>query len=274
GGDANADVDELKAESKEAAGDGLHKGQETVKVGLAEEQEGQKKLKLVDTGKDVRKNKVAELKPQYHAPPTKRDTLAFDGDTRRKREAPAETQPLAKKPAPAKSYVEVGSTDRAPKDLERSMADDKVAAGDAPATGAAAGPSNGAPGNARAGTATAASNSVAKPAQNAPVVAAAPAAPEPPPPPAATTTKTASRPDPNLAWAKDTHARVTALVKEGKCQAAAPLAIAIRNRTPDYYNSYVATDRELKPCMPYITDATEHSERSSPKAAAKATDTK
>jgi hypothetical protein len=160
------------------------------------------------------------------------------------------------------------------------MADDKVATTDAPTTGAAAGPTNGAPGgNARAGTASVASNSVAKPPtqhapQNAPIVAAAPAAPEPPPaPPAAT--KTASRPDTNLAWAKDTHARVTALVKEGKCQAAAPLAIAIRNRTPDYYNSYVATDRELKPCMPYITDATEHSERSSPKAAAKkATDTK
>jgi hypothetical protein len=278
GGDANADVDELKAETKEAAGDALHKGQVTVAVGLAEEQEGQNRLQ--DTSKDVRKNKVAQLEPKYHATPTtpptkptattKRDQIAFDGDAGGKHEAPAETQQPAKK-APAKSYVEVGSTDRTPKDFERGMADDKVATSDAPATGAAAGPSNGAPGNAR--SSTAASNTVAKPAQNAPVVAASPAAPEPPPPPAANT-KTASRPDPNLAWAKDTHARVTALVKEGKCQAAAPLAIAIRNRTPDYYNSYVATDRELKPCMPYITDATEHSERSSPKAAAKATDTK
>jgi len=273
GGDANANVDEFKAEGKEAtAADGLHKGQDTVAVGLAEEQE----KKLLDTGKDVvRRNKVAELKPQYHATPTKppttkRDELAFDHDAGKREVAPTESP--AKKPAPAKSYVEVGHTDRAPKDFERGMADDKVATEESPATGGAAGPSNGAPGNARAGTATVASNSVAKPAQNAPVVAAAPAAP--PPPPAATTTKTASRPDPNLAWAKDTHARVTALVKDGKCQAAAPLAIAIRNRTPDYYNSYVATDRELKPCMPYITDATEHSERSSPKAAAKATDTK
>jgi hypothetical protein len=266
-------------EAKEAAaGEGQKaKGQDTVAVGLAEEQ-GQKKLEDVkETGKDVRKQKVAELKTQSHtsvATP-KRDELAFDGDAGGKRETPAEVQQApAKKPAPAKPYVEVGSNDRAPKDFERSLADDKVAASDAPATGAAAGPSsgNGAPGNTRAGTATVASNTVAKPpAQNAPAVSAAPAAPEPPPPPAATK---ATRPDTNLAWAKDTHARVTALVKEGKCQAAAPLAIAIRNRTPDYYNSYVATDRELKPCMPYITDATEHSERSSPKAAAKATDTK
>ena len=109
------------------------------------------------------------------------------------------------------------------------------------------------------------------PAQAQPQAPVAAATPEPPPP--ATTSKV-GHVDTNLAWAKDTHARVTALVKEGKCQAAAPLAIAIRNRTPDYYNSYVATDRELKPCMPYITDATEHSERTSPKAAAKASDTK
>jgi len=272
GGNANTDEPEAK---EAAAGEGRHKGQDTVAVRLAEEQ-GQKKL---DDVQDLRKNKAAELKPQFHtsAPPKppKRDELAFDGAGGKSEvPAPAEAQSPAKqspakKPA-SKPYVEVGSTDRAPKDFERGMADDKVAAGDAPTTGTAAGPSNGAPGNARAG-ASVASNTVAKPAQNAPIVAATPAAPEPPPPPAATKT---ARPDTNLAWAKDTHARVTALVKEGKCQAAAPLAIAIRNRTPDYYNSYVATDRELKPCMPYITDATEHSERSSPKAAAKATDSK
>ena len=270
--DANANVDEPE---KESAVGGVRKGEETVAVGLAEENQ----KKLADPGTDRFKTKVSALKPQSHASatpqkPMKRDEIAFDGDSGGKHEAPAEMQqPPAKKPAPTKPYVEVGSTDRAPKDFERGMADDKVAAPDAPATGAAAGaagPSNGAPGNARAGNSVA-SSSVARPAQNAPIVAAAPE-PQPPPPPAAT--KTASRPDPNLAWAKDTHARVTALVKEGKCQAAAPLAIAIRNRTPDYYSSYVATDRELKPCMPYITDAAEHSERSSPKAAAKATDTK
>ncbi|MEO8843702.1 MAG: hypothetical protein ABI591_29345 [Kofleriaceae bacterium] len=248
-------------DGKEAtAGDGRHKGQgqDTVAVALAEEQV-QKKLE--DTGKDVRKNKV-ESKPQFHTSP-KRDELAFGGAGGGRYEATPDEMPApANKPAATRPYVEVGSTERGPKDLERGMADDKVAA-EAPATGAAAGP-NGSPGNSRASSATVSSNGVAKPAQ----IAAAPATPEPP-----ATTKSATRPDTNLAWAKDTHARVTALVKEGKCQAAAPLAIAIRNRTPDYYNSYVATDRELKPCMPYITDATEHSERSAPKAA-KATDTK
>lgn len=257
GGNAETTTaDPAKADGKEQAAAGeLRKGTDSVTVALADEQS---QKKLAETGK----NKVA--KPRSQAT-SNRDELAFgDGDVSGGVATPIETQTPTKKPAPARPYVEIGHNDRAPKDFDRGNVDDKVAADEPITTGAAASPSNGAPGSSRASGATVASNP-------RPAPAAAPTAPEPPPPP--TTSTAASRPDTNLAWAKDTHARVTALVKEGKCQAAAPLAIAIRNRTPDYYNSHVATDRELKPCMPYITDATEHSERSAPKAA-KATDTK
>jgi hypothetical protein len=97
---------------------------------------------------------------------------------------------------------------------------------------------------------------------------------EPPTPTAAHKT---AKPDSNLAWAKDQHARVTALVKDGKCQDAGPVAASIRSRDPDYYNSYVATDRALKQCMQYVNAA---ADREAEKAAAvkakraTATDTK
>ena len=43
-------------------------------------------------------------------------------------------------------------------------------------------------------------------------------------------------------------------MKTGNCHEAAPLAVAIKSRDPDYYNSFVATDRALKPCMQYMIE--------------------
>ncbi len=110
------------------------------------------------------------------------------------------------------------------------------------------------------------------------------AAPPPPPPPpvqqsakAATASKAddAKPLDSNFAWAKDQHARVVALVKAGKCQDAAPLVSAIRGRDPDYYNSFVASDRALKPCMQYIQAAADReAEKQLPAKAPVTTDTK
>ena len=78
-----------------------------------------------------------------------------------------------------------------------------------------------------------------------------------------------------FAWAKDQHDRIIQLVRANKCADAAPLAVNIRNRAPDYYNSYVATDRTIKQCMPYINDAAEKdAERSQKSKPAKRVDTR
>lgn len=76
----------------------------------------------------------------------------------------------------------------------------------------------------------------------------------PPPPQGQAPAPVSKAPDSNFAWAKDQHARVAALVKTGNCHEAAPLAVAIKSRDPDYYNSFVATDRALKPCMQYMIE--------------------
>jgi hypothetical protein len=72
-------------------------------------------------------------------------------------------------------------------------------------------------------------------------------------------------------WARDQHQRVASLVRSGRCEDAAPLAVEIKTRAPDYYNSYVASDRALKQCMQYIASAVEKQEATRAKAdAAKA----
>lgn len=78
--------------------------------------------------------------------------------------------------------------------------------------------------------------------------APAPDAKAPAPKPAAT--------DPSLlAWAKDQHQRAIALVGNNNCRDAAALAAQIAARANDYYNQYVANDRQLKACVAYINDA-------------------
>jgi hypothetical protein len=58
-----------------------------------------------------------------------------------------------------------------------------------------------------------------------------------------------------LAWAKEQHARVTALVRAGNCVDAGPIAASIASAAPDYYAQFVATDRAIQQCKPYINDA-------------------
>ena len=84
------------------------------------------------------------------------------------------------------------------------------------------------------------------------------------PPPVQVPAPAAKAPDSNFAWAKDQHARVAALVKAGNCQEAAPLGVAIKSRDPEYYNSFVATDRALKPCMQYMTEAADREAEKKP----------
>lgn len=202
----------------------------------------------LDEGEGQAKTRVATDPSATGKPHRAKGELAFADGAKKGGEAKA---------APAKqdSYVEVPSADRrAPKDLAQDKADDVVAQ----APGAEAAPM--------------------APASSTGMVlggAAAPAPAPPPPPPAATEktmapakTVTKESSPTELAWAKDQHARITALVKDGKCQEAAPLARAIRNRTPSYFSSYVATDRELKACMPYIQDTSANP----PKAAADRTE--
>jgi hypothetical protein len=93
-----------------------------------------------------------------------------------------------------------------------------------------------------------------------------PASPPPPPPPArndAAKDKAAvvkgqleeNRRDnasSELAWARDTHARVISQVRAGKCPDAARLALSLSQQAPAYYEANVLHDRELKDCVVYI----------------------
>ncbi|MFT3696464.1 MAG: hypothetical protein QM831_25210 [Kofleriaceae bacterium] len=183
--------------------------------------------------------------------------LAFGNDNRKGGDGAADKKEVAvaKKPA---AYVEVQGNRPTPKDLDRADKFDdaeEVAQAPSPKQQRPVQPQPAAPAT------TTATMGMAGGGAQAPT-----AAPPPPPPQEATVTKSTKEAQPSeVAWAKDQHARVTALVKDGKCQEAAPIARAIRNRTPGYFNSYVATDRELKGCMPYIQDTATNS----PKAAEK-----
>ncbi len=192
------------------------------------------------------------------------DQLAFSGG-----KAPASPA----KPA-AKGYVEVPQTQHMPKELDEdkpAARPDDVATTTTGAVVGAPGASRGAASGGGVGggfaTAPPASNRPSTPAPRAPAPRAEPPAePAPPPPPR---TKAS---DATVVWARGQHARIAALVKTGKCGEAAPIAVAIKNRAPDYYNAYVATDRALKPCMQYVNEA---AERESEKASrAKRVDTK
>jgi len=63
-------------------------------------------------------------------------------------------------------------------------------------------------------------------------------------------------------WAQKQRDQVLAFVKSNNCRAAANAAIEIYNRAPEYYAANVATDRLIKPCMPYVNDVRERADRS------------
>lgn len=82
-----------------------------------------------------------------------------------------------------------------------------------------------------------------------------------PPPPAAPAVQAAPSPsaesraaDKNVdAELEKQHAQIVALVNANRCRDAAAVAVAIYNRAPDYYASAIATDRDIKPCLAYVT---------------------
>ena len=167
------------------------------------------------------------------------------------------TTPSPPKPAKKSAYVEVPPQDPQPKELDELAKNDRAEKADKVtdakpdrygAGGGAAGPSS--------------------PTTTTGTVAAAPpavAAAEPPPPPL-------KQAEADAAWAKDQHAKITALVKAGKCGDAVPLAKALSTRAPAYFAANVMTDRELKSCMQYVNDtSTEKAQRyREPAAATKA----
>lgn len=234
---------------------------ESVTVGLDED-------KIAKTG-SAPKQAVAHDRARSEA-------LAFADD------AKAEVAKHAAAPAkaPKGRYIEVPAEAPQPKDLEQEQQDtsgkDVVAKNDRKEATRGAGPSAGAAGG---GFATATTTAPTAPpvanATPAPTVADNRPAAQPPPPPAgeaAPATKVAQKPDSSLAWAKDQHAKIIALVKDGKCSAAVPLAATLKTRAPDYYATNVATDRSLKACMQYVNDST--TEKAAEKKASKATDSR
>jgi hypothetical protein len=203
------------------------------------------------------------------------ETLAFADDA--KREVAKHAAAPAK--APKGRYVEVPKDSPQPKDLDQEAQQDisgkdAIAKNDRKETTRGAGPSAGAAGGGFA-TATTAAPSAPPSANAAPAPTVAdnrPAAPPPPPAGEPVATKATAKPDSSLAWAKEQHAKIIALVKDGKCSAAVPLAANLKTRAPDYYATNVATDRSLKSCMQYVNDST--TEKAAEHKAAKATDSR
>ena len=184
----------------------------------------------------------------------------------------------APKPVPQKGgYLEMHSPDPTPKDMDSAPRGAKAE----PSTETGYGNSNNGVvvGGVVTPTAPGAGGSTTAAApRNQPVA-------PPPAPPALTSVdkpqavadkKAATKEDQSNTWARDTHQRLLGLVKAGKCQDAAPLAVQIKNKAPDYYNSYVVNDRGLKQCMAYISDAAERdaekSQKSRPAKRVEATD--
>jgi hypothetical protein len=88
------------------------------------------------------------------------------------------------------------------------------------------------------------------------------AQPAPPPEPSAGDSEDVSGSSKNetektdpYAAAKSQHRRVVSLVKANKCNDASKLAMQIADNYADYYRQFVATDRKLKACKPYIENA-------------------
>jgi hypothetical protein len=96
-----------------------------------------------------------------------------------------------------------------------------------------------------------------------PVGAVAPAAAAPapaaPPPPAEIAADKAD--GGAVGWAERQRDQVIAYVRANNCRAAAAAAVEIYNRAPDFYASNIATDREVKPCLAYVTSERERVDR-------------
>ena len=196
------------------------------------------RLDDVTTKSEQAADKNVEAKKK--SKPTKPTELAFEGSLA-KEAKPEPPPPVANKPAPkkpaAKSYIEVTTPDRAPKDL------------DPPKTTVAR--TDGAKRDENVGTTTLSTGAAGG--------AGAPSAPTPAPsvaaqPPPAEAEK---QNDPLLAWAKEQHAKVIAQVKAGKCDAAAKIALGIANRASAYYAANVKDDIAIKGCKTYIEDQRE-----------------
>ncbi|HEX3475018.1 MAG TPA: hypothetical protein VHT91_08250 [Kofleriaceae bacterium] len=65
-----------------------------------------------------------------------------------------------------------------------------------------------------------------------------------------------------LEWARKQREQVIAYVNANRCRDAASAAVEIYNRAPDYYNASVATDRQIKPCLAYVTAERDRADRS------------
>ena len=65
-----------------------------------------------------------------------------------------------------------------------------------------------------------------------------------------------------LEWARKQREQVIAFVNANRCRDAASAAVEIYNRAPDFYNANVATDRQIKPCLAYVTTERDRAERS------------
>ena len=65
-----------------------------------------------------------------------------------------------------------------------------------------------------------------------------------------------------LAWARKQRDQVVLLVTANNCDAAADAAMEIYNRAPGYFSSVILTDREVRPCLPYVTRQRDRAERS------------
>jgi len=116
---------------------------------------------------------------------------------------------------------------------------------------------------------------VSQPSTPAPATTRAPAqsaAPAPPPPSAVareekSADKVEAKPaDPELAWAKQQHARVVASVRAGNCSAAANVALAIQDRAPAYYAQHLENDRDIKKCNVYIAQKREKQQQEAERA--------
>jgi len=64
-----------------------------------------------------------------------------------------------------------------------------------------------------------------------------------------------------LAWARKQREQVVALVTANNCDGAADAAMEIYNRAPGYFPSLILTDREVKPCLAYVTRQRDRAER-------------
>lgn len=64
-----------------------------------------------------------------------------------------------------------------------------------------------------------------------------------------------------LEWARKQREQVIAYVNQNRCREAASAAVEIYNRAPDYYNANVATDRQVKPCLAYVTTERDRADR-------------